>query len=43
MLCVSALELTKTNEALFNAIHFSIVNNNVASCVVNLRQTFQVN
>ncbi len=38
---MSALELTKTNDAPFNAIYSSAINNNVASRVINLRQTFE--
>ncbi len=38
---MSALELTKTNDAPFNAIYSSAINNNVASCIINLRQTFE--
>lgn len=38
---MSALELTKTNDAPFNAIYSSAINDNVASCVINLRQTFE--
>ncbi len=38
---MSATELTKTNDAPFNAIYSSAINNNVASRVINLRQTFE--
>lgn len=40
-MAMSALELTKTNDAPFNAIYSSAINNNVASRVINLRQTFE--
>lgn len=36
------MELTKANDAPFNAIYSSAINNNVALCVVNLKQIFEI-